>query len=391
MTISRRNFLRGASAVGSVAMAGVARADWVMDNPLLTLKDAAAASGLLVGTAVSVAQIRNPALAELVHTQTNTIVADYAFKMEPLRPGPQSFNFRGSDEIADFAHANGMKLRGHTFVWDQSLPAWFNGYVTKDNAAQVMEQHITTVGRRYAGRVHSWDVVNEALELREGRADGLRNSPWLRLMGPGYIDAAFRTARKADPKALLFYNEFGIEGEDAVNEQKRQAVLRLLRGMLERDVPIDGLGVQSHLTAGHTYGPGVRRLIRQAHEMGLRVMLTELDVDDRELGAATGARDAAVAETYAQYLRYTLSDGYVSGVVTWGLTDGGTWLNQNLEKLRADGVLERPLPFDSHFAPKAAFVAQRRALLRAPRVVPVLRPRAQMLSQTVSLKVATDR
>jgi endo-1,4-beta-xylanase len=134
----------------------------------------------------------------------------------------------------------------------------------------------------------------------------------------------------------------------------------------------------------------VRRLIRQAHEMGLRVMLTELDVDDRELAAAAGARDAAVAETYAQYLRYTLADGYVNGVVTWGLTDGGTWLNQNKEKLRADGVLERPLPFDSHLAPKAAFVAQRRALSRAPRVVPVLRPRTQMF-EAASLKGGSGR
>jgi endo-1,4-beta-xylanase len=379
MTISRRDFLRGVSAAGSVAMTGVACADWVVDNPLLTLKDAAAASGLMVGTAVSAAQIKNPALAELIHKQTNTIVADYAFKMEPMRPGPQSFNFREADEIADFARTQGLKLRGHTFVWHQSLPAWFGSFVTKENAAQVMTQHIATVGGRYAGRVHSWDVVNEAVELRDGRSDGLRESPWLKLLGPGYIDTAFRAARKADPKALLFYNEYDIEGEDALNEHKRKAVLTLLRGMLERDVPVDGLGIQSHLTAGHAYGPGVRRLVRQAHEMGLRVMLTELDVDDRELGAATGTRDAAVAETYAQYLRSTLSDGYVSGVVTWGLTDGGTWLNQLREKQRADGVLERPLPFDSHFAPKAAFVAQRRALLRAPRVVPVLRPRTQML------------
>jgi endo-1,4-beta-xylanase len=381
--------LRGATAVGSAAMTGlsgygmaVAEASaWAVDLPMLTLKDAASPSGLLVGTAVTGAQLKNPEFAQLVHAQANIVVAENAFKMGPLRPGPGSFNFREADEIAEYAHANGIKLRGHNFVWHRQLPAWFESCVTKDNAAQVMDLHISTVGGRYAGRLHSWDVVNEAIELKDGRADGLRDSPWLKLMGPGYIDAAYHAARKADPKARLFYNEYGIEGEDAASEQKRQAVLALLRGMLERDVPIDGLGVQSHLTGGHVYGQGVRRLIRQAHGMGLRVMLTELDVNDRELAAASPARDAAVAETYGQYLRYALADGYVSGVLTWGLTDGATWLNH--EQSRTDGVMERPLPFDSHLAPKAAFVAQRRALSRAPRVVPVLRPRAQMLQTSL--------
>ena len=202
-------------------------------------------------------------------------------------------------------------------------------------------------------------------------------------MGPGYIETAFRAARKEDAKALLFLNEGGIEGEDAASAQKREAVLKLLRGLLEREVPVDGLGIQSHLVAGQAYGPGVRSLIQQAHAMGLRVMLTELDVDDRAVQSGAGLRDAAVADTYSQYLRAALADGYVSGVVTWGVTDRASWLNR--ERPRADGTAERPLPFDAQMNPKAAFVAQRRALAQAPRVVPVLRPRAEVLVEMASL------
>jgi endo-1,4-beta-xylanase len=349
-----------------------------MDAPLLTLKDAAAASGILVGCAVDAARLRDsPDYATLVHSQANIIVAENAFKFEALRPTPHSFSFHDADTVADFAHTYGMKLRGHNFVWHRQLPTWFGTYVTTQNAEQVMVEHITTVGSRYAGGVHSWDVVNEAIELSDGRADGLRDSPWLKLMGPTYVDTAFQAARKADPKALLFYNEYGVEGEDDASAKKREAVLTMLRGMLERDVPLDGLGVQSHLTAGHAYGPGLRKMIRSAHQLGLRVMLTEMDVNDRELAATPSTRDVTVAETYSKYLRTAFADGYVSGVLTWGITDRWTWLSK--EDSRSDGVAERPLPFDAALNPKAAFVAQRRALAHAPRVVPPLRRRSEAL------------
>jgi endo-1,4-beta-xylanase len=117
--------------------------------------------------------------------------------------------------------------------------------------------------------------------------------------------------------------------------------------------------------------------------MGIRVMLTELDADDREVASAPSVRDEAVANTYSQYLRAALADGYVSGVLTWGVTDRATWLNR--EKARPDGVAERPLLFDTQLNPTAAFVAQRRALARAPRVVPVLRPRTQVLMEMASV------
>jgi endo-1,4-beta-xylanase len=387
MTLSRREFLGKAAAFGSLA--ATTRHGWAaaampggtkfaFDAPLMTLKDAANRSGILVGCAVNAQQLSgNLGYQTLVRQQSNILVAENAFKFGPVHPEPKSYNFQQADGIAEFAHMYGIRLRGHNFVWHESLPTWFESYVTPQNAQQVMEDHIATVGGHFAGKVHSWDVVNEAIHLEDGKPDGMRDSPWLRLVGPGYVEAAFRAARKADPKALLFYNEYGIEGEDSASGSKRTAVLTLLRSLLERGAPVDGLGIQSHLTAGHAYGPGVRSLIQQARAMGLRVMVTELDVNDKEIAGSARVRDVAVAETYSKYLQAALADGYVSGVLTWGITDKLTWLNA--KRARPDGEEERPLPFDAEMNPKAAFVAQRRALAQAPRVIPVLRPRTEVL------------
>jgi endo-1,4-beta-xylanase len=406
MNISRRQFLVGATALGSAGVMGSSRyglafgssfaatdgeSAWGMDAPLLTLKDAAYSSGVLVGCAVTAVDLDTiPEYAELVRAQANIVVAENAFNYGSVRPTLKAgYNFKAADAIAEYAHANNLKLRGHSLVWHQQLPAGFATVVTAHNAEAVMTTHIGVMAGRFAGHIHSWDVVNEAVAPEDGRADGLRKSVWLQLMGPGYIATAFRVARKEDPKALLFYNEGGIEGEDAASTKKREAVLSLLRGLLEKDVPIDGLGIQSHLTAGQTYGPGVRNLIQQAHAMGLRVMLTELDVDDRAYAPAADVRDEAVANTYSQYLKAALGDGYVTGVLTWGVTDKASWLNR--EKARPDGAAERPLPFDTQMNPKAAFVAQRRALSQAPRVVPVLRPRTQVLIETASVGMGRGR
>jgi endo-1,4-beta-xylanase len=387
MTLSRREFLSGAAAFGSLAATsryGLAHAAVpggagdALDAPLMTLKDAATRSGILVGCAVNAQQLSgNLAYQTLVHQQANILVAENAFKFGSLHLEPKTYNFQQADAVAEFARMYGMRLRGHNFVWHESLPPWFDSYVTTENARDVMEQHIATVGGHFAGKVHSWDVVNEAIHLEDGKPDGMRDSPWLRLVGPGYIETAFRSARKADPKAQLFYNEYGIEGEDNASASKRVAVLALLRSLLERGAPVDGLGIQSHLIAGHAYGAGVRGLIQQARAMGLRVMLTELDVNDNEIAGSASVRDTAVAETYSKYLRAALADGYVSGVLTWGITDKLTWLNA--KRTRPDGEDERPLPFDAEMKPKAAFVAQRRALAQAPRVIPVLRPRTEVL------------
>ena len=326
-----------------------------------------AAHGLLYGCAVNMNALgADAAYAALVREQCRIVVAENAMKWGALRPSADGFNFDQADALVAFAETNRMKIRGHNLVWHQSNPRWLEATATKENARELLVTHIETVAGRYAGRMHSWDVVNEAIRVADGRADGLRDSLWLRLIGEEYIELAFKTAREADPQALLTYNEYGIEEETRAGEQKREAAIEMLRRMVARRVPVDAVGVQSHIAAavvagetGVQVGAGLMRFIAAVRELGLQVFITEMDVNDRALAADGPGRDAAVAAAYKQYLELALADPAVKAVLTWGITDRYTWLGQ--EEGRADGKPERPLPFDAEGKAKASFYAVREA------------------------------
>jgi endo-1,4-beta-xylanase len=370
---TRRQFVRDAAMVGAVAATGVGRGAFAQGGGM-SLREAGSTRGLLVGCAVAVwALKRDPAYAELVKAQAGIVVAENDFKFGPMRPSITEFNFKAADELAEFAAANGMKLRGHNFVWHRQLPRWFEAEVTQANAEQVLVEHIEKVGGRYAGRIHSWDVVNEAVQVSDGLPGGMRNSPWQKVLGgegfgkngdtvPKYIELAFRTARRVDPKALLCYNDYGIEAEDEGSAKKRAAVLGLLRGLKSKGIPLDALGVQSHIAAGGgaVYGAGLKAMIAEARAMGLKVLVTEMDVNDRALVPEIALRDEAVAKTYESYLKTVVADPAVIAVLTWGITDKYTWLNG--EDSRTDKVAERPLPFDAEMRAKPAVGAIRQAL-----------------------------
>jgi endo-1,4-beta-xylanase len=330
----------------------------------------AAEHGLLYGCAVNCnALAADAAYAALVREQCRIVVAENAMKWGALRPAADSFRFDEADAMVAFAESNRMKIRGHNLVWHQGNPKWLEATATKENARELLATHIETVAGRYAGRMHSWDVVNEAIRVEEGRADGLRNSLWLRLVGEDYIELAFKTAREADPQALLTYNEYGIEPETREGEQKREAVIEMLRRMVARRVPVDAVGVQSHIaasvaaggnkSAASQVGVGLMRFIAAARELGLQVFVTEMDVNDRALAAEIAGRDAAVAAAYRQYLELVLGDPAVRLVLTWGISDRYTWLDH--EEGRADGKAERPLLFDEAGKAKASFFAVRDA------------------------------
>jgi len=335
-----------------------------------SLRQHAAQHSLLYGCAVNVNLLStDPAYADLVRTQSSILVAENAMKWGPLRPTPTTFNFDQADALVAFVEQNRLKLRGHNLLWHRQLPGWFAAYANRGNAEQLMLQHIDQVAGRYAGRMHSWDVVNEAILPSDGRPDGLRNSPWLQLLGPTYIETAFRAARAADPQALLTYNDYGIEGEDPASQRKRDAVLLMLRRLKTRNVPIDAMGIQSHIAAGphHVYGQGLMRFLADLRELDLQVFLTEMDVNDRDLALnPTAARDEAVAATYRQYLDLVLREPAVRVILTWGITDRFTWLNG--EDARADHQPERCLPFDRDYAATPAFFAMRNSFDRRPAI-----------------------
>ncbi len=361
---TRREFLGGAAAalLSGCAEHHTTRLPAATAPDVVTgagsLKTHAAMHGFLYGCAVNTRLLaQDAAYATLVREQANIVVAENAMKWGPLRPTIDTFHFDEADALVAFAEANRMKMRGHNLCWHRQLPAWFAQQARPGNARRLLTAHIQQVAGRYAGRMHSWDVVNEAVQVTDGRADGLRNSPWMKLIGADYIELAFQTARDADPQALLTYNEYGIEGEDVESERKRVALLMLLRRLKARHVPLDALGIQSHITAGQRYGAGLTRLMEEARGLGLQIFLTEMDVNDREWPANEAIRDAAVAESYASYLDLALRVPAVRAVLTWGITDRNTWLNG--EDARQDKLPERCLPFDANDAPVKAFFAMR--------------------------------
>lgn len=374
MSLTRRQFLAQTAATTTLVALPVRSVAGTTISPE-TLRSAGASRNLLVGCCVNSRALRSDAVyAGLINQQAGILVAESEMKFGPLRPTPTTFFFDDADSILHFAQSNNMLLRGHNFVWHRQLPSWFATYVTPANAEQVLVNHIETVAGRYKGRIHSWDVVNEAIQVSDNLPGGLRNSPWQKVL-PGYIDIAFRTARRVDPHALLTYNDYGIEAEDPgvpgqlagrggdeASSAKRAAVLALVRGMQQRGVPIDAVGIQSHLTAGpnHVYGPALAKFMGDVQSLGLKIMLTEMDVNDRDLPADIPTRDKAVGGLYASYLHTTLANPAVMALLTWGITDKYTWLNH--EGARKDGLPERCLPFDADLKPTPAFFAELHAL-----------------------------
>jgi endo-1,4-beta-xylanase len=347
----------------------------VQGAPLLSVSEAkslrthAAARGLLYGAAVDAALLDLEGVAagnstdgysQLVLTQAGILVAENAMKWKALRPSATGFDFTQADRVRDFATLAGQQLRGHNLCWHLELPSWFESTATKENARQILVQHINVVAGHYRGRMHSWDVVNEAVEPADNRPDGLRNSPWLKLIGPEYIELAFQTASQADPFARLTYNDYGIELDTPAQSVKRGQVLLLLRRLKARGVPLHAVGVQSHLQAdGPQPGAGLLTFIREAAKLGLEVYITEMDVNTHSLAGRAAEQDIAVAQVYKSYMERVLAEPNVPVALTWGLTSAHSWLNETEKPWvkRPDGARQRPLPFDDNLQPTPAFAA----------------------------------
>ena len=329
-----------------------------------SLRAHASAHGLLVGCAVVPDHLDGePDYARTVAEQASIVVPENAMKWKALRPAPDKFDFRQADDIVVFAFSHDQKVRGHNLCWHVDNPAWLASTLTQDNARQYLTQHIQTVAGRYAGKIHSWDVVNEAIDPKSSRPDGLRDSIWLQLIGPSYLEIAYRTARQADPNALLTYNDYGIELDTPDQIDKRGQVMMLVRRLIARGVPLDAVGIQSHLTAADPMpGEGLIHFVRELAQMRLQVFITEMDINDRKLPEAVADRDAAIAKIYRDYLTMMLAEPNVTAALTWGITDRYTWLDGLAHASRADGKPERPLPFDYDYHPTPAFFAERDAI-----------------------------
>jgi endo-1,4-beta-xylanase len=235
----------------------------------------------------------------------------------------------------------------------------------------MLVERVTSMCSRYAGRMHSWDVVNEVLNSESDRPDKLRDSKYLQLLGPSYLDTAFHAAREADPKALLVINDYNLEYNTDGNETKRQAMLALIDGFKQRGTPIDAVGIQSHLWMERrdTFDQTVfAKFLQDIADRGLQTMITEMDVIDVGAPSDPAARDAAVASMYKDFLDVALASPAMKTVVTWGLSDRDSWITHyNMDDFRRpDGLPPRPLPFDADLKPKPAYSAMAEAFKAAP-------------------------
>jgi endo-1,4-beta-xylanase len=318
--------------------------------------------GILFGTAIGPLVATNEAYRRIVVADAGIVVPEYEMKWRFIEKTQGVYDFSAVDRCLAFAQQNGMAFRGHTLVWHESLPDWFSGAVTADNARDAMTRHITNVASRYKGQIHSWDVVNEAIDVTPSGVEDLRNTPWLQMIGPDYIQIAFETAAAADPGAMLVYNDFGLIYASDGGDAKRAATLRMLERLVSRGVPVHAVGLQGHIEAPiRNFDPNILyRFCMDVAALGLKIMITELDVSDQYAPADIAVRDAVVADAYQEILSCVLSVPATAAVVTWGLSDIHTWLSTS--RPRSDARPVRPLLYADTMRKKPAWNAVAKAL-----------------------------
>ncbi len=279
--------------------------------------------------------------------------------------------------VSVLAERLGRQTTGVHLLWHEALPAWFAAL--SDGAKKdAVARFIRAMGSRFSNRFWSVNVVNEFVNPEDGLPGGLRRSALTDRFGDtSLLELAFHVAREAFPRSLLVYNEYGLEQDGPGTTAKRAAVLAQLDALQRARVPIDAVGLQSHLSFGRRFdNETFARFLRTLADRGLLVILTELDVLDVDAPADIGARDQAVASLYRRFLDTALADPVVRGVVVWGLSDRDTWLNPRTSNrfARRDGLATRPLPFDDELRPKPAFEAIAAALAGAPPRTQARRP-----------------
>jgi endo-1,4-beta-xylanase len=325
---------------------------------------------LLGGAAVSRVLKSDPAMAAIYAREVALIVPDFEMKWRSIRPDQSTYNYGGADELARFAAEHGLGLRGHCLAWEESNPGWLAAAATRDTAERILVDHVERMVGRYAGRVHSWDVVNEPIWPDHRKPGGLRDGVWLQTLGPRYIDIAFRAARAADPKAMLVLNEAGTEVTSPLGRRRRQDFLALLDRLRNDRVPVDAVGLECHLSTKSAVEPDdFAAYLSALAGRGYKILISELDVSDHdEPSADIEARDRAVAGVYRDVMSAALGQSAVVAVLTWELSDKYSWLrdpNLSSRYRRTDGSPARPLPYDDQLQKKPCWQAMARALSSA--------------------------
>jgi endo-1,4-beta-xylanase len=335
--------------------------------------------GVRFGSAVGIGRPPNsafddPGYRDLLVRECGLIVAENEHKWYVLRPSADRYDFGPADRLAAFAKQGGLALRGHTLLWNRNewSPKWLLthdfGSRPREAAERMLTDHIRTVAGRYP-EMDSWDVVNETVDPATGE---LRETVFGKLLGPELIDICFQTARAAAPKAKLVYNDYMNFGP--AEAKHRAGVLKLLERLKSRGVPIDALGIQGHIGGGVDSPDMVRFTAADQREwrafidevcgMGLDLLITELDVNDKAMPAGMAQRDAGVASLTRDFLDLMLDHREMKQVIVWGMADQYSWLQGTSP--RPDGLPKRPLPYDAELKPKPMREAIAAAFRAAP-------------------------
>jgi endo-1,4-beta-xylanase len=318
------------------------------------LREAASSRGILVGAAVRPSLFSEAAYSATLAREYNMVEAEDAMKWWTVRR-TQAFDFHEGDEVVGFAQAHGMKVRGHCLVWDHNNPAWLTeSHFDSSQLSQLLHEHISTVMKHYAGQVFAWDVVNEALD-ENGH---FKDSPWYNEPGIGfagkdsaYVEQAFRWAHEADPKALLFYNDNGAEGLG----RKSDAVYAIVKDFKSRGVPVDGVGLQMHVTGTDIDSAAIEQNIARLATLGLQVHITELDVSlpiDPTTNQAGNDDLRRQADVYRRIIHACLQNRACTAIQTWGFTDKYSWIGSHSHGTRGSALL-----LDRSYKPKPAYHA----------------------------------
>ncbi len=319
-----------------------------------TLREAGNSAGVLIGTAVRPSLLSEAAYSATLSREFSMVEPEDAMKWWVVRASQEGFDFQKADEIVRYAQAHGLKVRGHCLVWDHNNPKWLTeGNFPPAQMFRLLEEHIKTEMKHYSGQVFAWDVVNEALDEK----GNVKDSPWYNQPGIGlaekgtaYVEQAFRWAREADAKALLFYNETGGEGLS----RKSDAVYAMLKDFKRHGVPIDGVGLQMHISHLDYDTDAVAKNIERLTKLGLQVHITELDVSlPVDSQGETQKEDLLrQSEIYRGVVRACLKNPGCTAIQTWGFTDKYSWIGSH-----SKGTRGAALPFDRAYQPKPAYQA----------------------------------
>lgn len=335
-------FLTVIVAIASISLATPNPEPSHLQSAAEPLRILAARRDFLIGSAVRPRPLQSdPTYRELLAREFNIIMAEHDMKFEALHPERDRYDFSRADAMVEFAQEHDIKVIGHALTWFHVLPRWVvEGDFSRDELMEILHDHIQTVVSHYRGQIYYWDVVNEPVE-----ADGtLRETIWYKVIGPEYIDLALRWTHEADPDALLYINEYA-EGTNS----KSDSFYNLIKSIQERGAPIDAVGFQTHLGfLSAKNSQDVADNIKRYAELGLDVMMTEVDIPINTFSGTREEKLAAQAAMYQEFLNVCVEAPNCKAFLTWGFSDRHSWLTGFTGG-------QAPLIFDDFYHPKPAY------------------------------------